>query len=113
MDLDKKTLITLVVVALVSLVVGGLVGYYAIPRSEGYTHYELQPTDTKLDHSVLALKSNYFISQEYEGVAKAGDNINRYFDKEGYSAPESRTRKLKSSHKEAYSAPSYGLVQFV
>lgn len=108
MDLDKKTLIILVVVALVSLVVGGLVGYYAIPKSEGYSRYELQPTDTKLDHSVLALKSNGFISQQYEGVAKAGDNINRF----SYSNPEARSGKNTSSGKEAYAAPSYGLVRF-
>jgi hypothetical protein len=107
MDLDKKTLITLVVVALVSLVVGGLVGYYAIPKSEGYSKYEPQPSDTKLDHSVLRAKSDYFISQQYQGIASAGDKINRYPNK------EARVGKNTSSGKEAYAAPSYGLVQFV
>jgi hypothetical protein len=109
MDLDKKTLLILVVVALVSLVVGGLVGYYAIPKSEGYSKYELQPTPAVLDLSNLGKLSNSFISQQYQGVASAGDAINRF----SYSNQEARAGKNTSSGKEAYAAPSYGLVKFV
>lgn len=105
--MERKTLITLVVVAVISLVVGGLVGYYALPRKEGYSRYMLDPTGP-FDPSILAEKSNGFINQPKVGEARRGDITNTF----NYSNIESNSRKTSSSGTEAYAAPSYGLVRW-
>jgi hypothetical protein len=105
--MENKELTILIVACIISLIVGGLIGYYAIPRKEGY-RYASQPTPTMLDLRGLGAKSNGYISQPYVGIEARGDHINRF----SLQNSEARARRVKSSKMEAYAAPSYGLVNF-
>lgn len=106
--MEKRELTILIIACIISLIIGGVVGYYVIPRKEGYSRYAPQPTSTTLDLSNLGQKSNGFISQAYEGITSRGDHVNRF----SLENSEARARRVISSKKEAYAAPSYGLVNF-
>lgn len=99
--MEKRTIIIVVTIAIVSLIVGGLIGYYAIPKKEGYsqrkTSYKSEPSDTKLNTSELGKKANEFIRQAHVGIAYKGDST-------------IRPTRIFSSGKEAYAAPAYDLV---